>query len=85
MSETPPTARELLDEHWPCDAQNEACLLAARVEAVLTELPKWRDGYCGDLAERIDRILDGSSSAVGECLCSVGWRHCAIHQDDGRE
>jgi len=25
------------------------------------------------------------STPVSECLCAVGWRHCPIHQDDGRE
>jgi hypothetical protein len=34
-------------------------LLAARVEAVLALLPAWRDGYCGDLAKLVQRLLDG--------------------------
>ena len=67
MSETPPTARELLDiceaeiEDWLMPPSHMALNLAARVEKVLALVePISRAAVpCADLARRVRRILDG--------------------------
>jgi len=53
-----------------------------------------RDGIVGlvgytNVACVESNLLDADAALATpdapQCLCHIGWRHCSIHQDDGRE
>jgi regulator of replication initiation timing len=63
----------------------------ARVVGALEQIAKLTPDVAQDKVHvvAIKRIAEAALAAARKseegCLCEFGWRHCPIHQDDGRE